>query len=698
MSTTEQLIAGGSGQTKVTAAHLQQLAYIYVRQSSPKQVLHNQESQLYQRQLTQRAGTLGWPPARIRVIDTDLAQSGKESASRRGFQELVAAVSLGQVGIVFGYEVSRLARNNSDWYHLLDLAAVFNTLIADNDGVYNPRLYNDRLLLGLKGTMSEAELHLLQQRLAAGRLSQVKRGVYQQRLPTGLVRLADGQVVQDPDDQVRHVIELVFAKFHELGSARQVVYYCRRENIRLPRRQSRGPHAGQVVWKLPSDAAIREMLCNPAYAGAFAYGRRQMDPVRHQPNQPNSGRLARTMDDWVHLQPQVYPAYIPWAQFLANQEQLRQNVANFAPGPASRPGAVRAGDALLQGLVVCGFCGCHMHVLHKHTLRYACSILRGRGEPACQWVRAPGVDEVVVQAFFEALRPAQLDTLETTLAAQQVERARLEQHWAEQLKRAQYDAHLAGRQYQAVDPENRLVAAELERRWETKLQELQQVQVAQTQFQQQQPKRFELSPERRRQFQALSDTLPELWPELSNRQKKDLVRALIAQVILRRVQPDQVEIRIVWVSGHYTDRAAQLPILRQEHTTDHARLVQRIQEVWQANLSDEAAAAQLTAEGFHSARRTQITPFTVAKIRREHGWKLPWTQHRRAVEVEGQLTLNGLAARLGTTRQWLYHRIESEIIAPEFISRHPASNVILVRNDPELLKFLRRRLAEAKLS
>jgi DNA invertase Pin-like site-specific DNA recombinase len=294
---------------KITDEHLERLACIYVRQSTMKQVAQNQESQHYQYRLQQRAQSFGWREERIRVIDQDMGLSGAEATARRGFQQLVAEVSLGQVGIIFGYEVSRLARNNRDWYQLLDLAAMMGSLIADNDGVYDPRLYNDRLLLGLKGTMSEAELHLLRQRLEQGRMSQVKRGAYRQQLPTGYVRLPDRTVVKDPDDQVRHVIKLMFAQFEALGSVNRVARYLRRQKILLPRRQKYGPQAGQICWKVASEAAVTDTLKNPAYAGAFAYGRRQVDPRLRKAGQPASGRRRKPMPFHLHINPgktQVY--------------------------------------------------------------------------------------------------------------------------------------------------------------------------------------------------------------------------------------------------------------------------------------------------------------------------------------------------------------------------------------------------------
>jgi len=298
-----------AGQSKLTKEHWKRLACVYVRQSTLKQVQHNRESQVNQYQLVERAEVLGWPRERIHVIDADLGVSGKSSENRTGFKELVAEVSLGHVGIIFGYEVSRLARNNGDWYHLLDLAAVFGTLIADTDGIYDPKLYNDRLLLGLKGTMSEAELHLIRNRLDAGRLSQVHRGEFRQMLPTGLVRLDDGSVVKDPDEGIRHTIALVFHSFDEHGSCRQVVRVRSFAGILLPRRQTGGMYRGQLLWKDASEAAIYEMVQNPAYAGAFVYGRRPGDPARQMvSNRPIQVRRPR--EEWVQIKQEVYPAYI----------------------------------------------------------------------------------------------------------------------------------------------------------------------------------------------------------------------------------------------------------------------------------------------------------------------------------------------------------------------------------------------------
>jgi DNA invertase Pin-like site-specific DNA recombinase len=683
-----------SGQSKITPTHQQHLAYIYVRQSTLKQVRENRESQVYQYNLRETAHALGWSRERIRVIDADLGLSGRESEHREGFKELVAEVSLGHVGIIFGYEVSRLARNNRDWYHLMDLAAIFGTLLADGDGIYDLNLHNDRLLLGLKGTMSEAELHILRQRLDGGRLSQVKRGEYRQHLPTGLVRQADGSVVKDPDDQIRHVIELVLTKFAELGSCRQVLRYLRREKILLPRHQTAGLYKGELLWKAPSDAAIYDIIRNPAYAGAFAYGRKQIDPTRHNPARRATGRLKKPMAEWLHLQQNVYPAYISWAQYLANQERLRQNAINYTEHGQVAQGASRDGAALLQGLARCGHCGCALRITYRHCHRYFCDALKKRfDESGCLSIHGPSIDEAVIQAFFEALQPAQLDALEAILQEQQLERHRLSQHWQDRLKRAQYEARLAERQYHLVDPDNRLVAAELERRWEQKLGQLQETQEAYERFQQTLPP-TNLPPDLREQFQHISTTLPDLWPALSNSQKKELLRSLIAQVILTRETPDQVAAKIVWVSGHYSLVYAQPPILREQDVTGYDEMVSRIESLWQQGLDDDQMAAQLTQAGFHTARSTEVGPDTVMKIRLAHGWHHNLARSRNALELDGHLTARGLAARLGVERTWVYNRLKRGIIDPSYVIRDPQSQVYLFKDDPELIAQLKQLLPE----
>jgi DNA invertase Pin-like site-specific DNA recombinase len=402
-----------SGHLKITSAHLERLAIVYVRQSSAKQVRQNQESQFNQRALVERAQALGWHRQRIQVLDADLGQSAAHADGRDDFKALAAEVALGHVGIIFGWEVSRLARNNSDWYQLLDLAALFGTLIADVEGIYDPRLYNDRLLLGLKGTMSEAELHMLHQRMAAGRLSKVARGEYVQHLPTGLVRLPDHSVVKDPDDQVRQVIELVFAKFEELGSCQKVLRFFKHNEILLPRHQTSSFQYGELLWKKPSAAIIYSILCNPAYAGAFVYGRRPSDPTRKIPGRHATGFVRKPLTEWAYVRHDVYPAYITWEQFLANQAKMRDNAMRHDERTRQCRGAPRTGAALLQGLATCGECGHIMKAVYKPGVRYICDGLSKEfAEPMCASMDGPSIEALVVRAFFDAIQPAQLDALE----------------------------------------------------------------------------------------------------------------------------------------------------------------------------------------------------------------------------------------------------------------------------------------------
>jgi len=690
MNSTQQ----GGGHLKITPVHLQRLAVVYIRQSSGKQVRQNQESQLNQRALVQRAEALGWHRQRIQVLDGDLGQSGASTEGRDDFKALAAEVALGHVGIVFGWEVSRLARNNADWYHLLDLAAIFGTLIADIEGIYDPRLYNDRLLLGLKGTMSEAELHMLRQRLNAGRLSKVARGEYVQHLPTGLIRLPDNRVVKDPDDQVRHVIELLFAKFAELGSCQKVLRFFKRQAILLPRHQTSGFHKGELLWKKPSAAAIYDILCNPAYAGAFAYGRRPKDPTRQIPGRHATGVVRKPMEEWIHLQQDVYPAYITWDEYLANQARLHDNAARQADRLSRGAGTPREGASLLQGLATCGECGHVMRTVYKPGVRYICNgLTKEFAEPMCAQLDGPSVERAVVEAFLAAIQPAQLDALAALGAQRQQERTQVERHWEQQIQRATYEAHLARRRYEAVDPANRLVAAELERGWEEALLALRTTQEDAERFHQEviMP---ELDPELRHQLEHMAQALPELWDSgrLTNEHKKLLLRSLISRVILRRIAPDQVEVKMVWVSGHFSVDYVTPPIHRQADVSRYTEMVARIHDLWDAGKNDADIAATLTDEGFHSARSAHVTPATVLKIRNQQHWVSNYHKHRLADKVDGLWTIHGLCRELDIDRDWFYRRIYSGALsAPDVIRKPPYGNY-LIRDDPELIECLRQEV------
>lgn len=677
---------------KILSEHLEGLAIIYVRQSSPKQVLHNKESQELQYQLQHRAHALGWSFERIRIIDSDLGRSGSEATGRTGFQELVTEVSLGHAGIVFGYEVSRLARNNQDWYHLLDLAAVFGTLIADNDGVYDPKLYNDRLLLGLKGTMSEAELHLIRQRLEAGRLNQVKHGTYRQKLPTGYVRRPDGVVEKDPDDQIRHTIELVFSKFQELGTITKLIRYFRHNQILLPRCQAFGPQTKQIVWKTANEYALSDILDNPAYAGVFAYGRRQADPRLRKPGRPSTGLRRKPIEEWLQCQQDVYPAYLSWEQYRANRERIEQNGVLFREKREKAQGFVRGGAGLLQGMVVCGHCGHHMRTVYKNVPHYVChGIFRTTTAPnTCSSVRSPIVNEVVVKAFFEAINPAQLDALDAILAAQQQERGQLDHQWQEQLKRVQYEAHLAQRQFDAVDPDNRLVAGELERRWETCLQQLHQVEEAYHHFQQT-PVPEKIPASLRETFQNISSRLPDLWEELSNIQKKELLRSLIRRIIITRPVPDRIEMRIVWISGFYTDHACLTPILGEKQVTGYEQMVGRVRELCDLGWNDQRIADQLTQDGFHSARSPEVTTRCVQKIRLKRGCYLRHELISGSNEWNDYWTVNGLAAQVGVKESVIYGYIYARAIPPELTLHEPNTGIYLFQKDAGLVERLKNR-------
>src|SRR3954451_20709364 len=532
------------GSELVKPHHLGRRAVIYVRQSTPHQVLGNQESLRLQYALRQRARELGWREADIDVIDADLGLSGAAAAHRQGFKELVARVTLGEAGLILSTEVTRLARNCSNWYPLLGLCGYRACLAADRDGVYDPGSLNGRPLLGLKGTMSELELHLLRGRLTAGLLSKAARGELALQLPAGLVRDADGRVTKDPDREVRDRLALIFATFLEQGSVAKVMRSLKTRRLAVPRRD----RFGEVAWRAPTTGMLGDILKTPAYAGAFVYGRTR-SCHRHYA----SGKLATTacpMAEWKVVVQGKYPAYLDWDSFERIQAMLRDNHAEYVRNRTR--GVPRDGAALLQGTVWCGQCGHKMAVQYKAGNRYVCNHLRAtRGEPVCQHLPADPIDAEVVAAFLAAVTPAELEAWARADDDRRRAEAALDRAEGLQVERLRYQAALAERQFRRVDPDNRLVAAELEHRWELALRELRQAEDALARHRAARAEPEALSAEDRARFLTLGPRLPALWrqPAMTRERKKALLRSLIDKVVLRRMAAERIGIRIVWRGG-----------------------------------------------------------------------------------------------------------------------------------------------------
>jgi len=590
---------------KIQNQHRERLAIVYVRQSTVQQVHEHQESTRMQYGLTQRAEDLGWPRERIVVIDDDLGKSATSAEGRAGFQKLVSEVSLDHVGIIFGIEMSRLARSCKDWHQLLEICSLFRTLIADLDGVYDPAQYNDRLLLGLKGTMSEAELHILQQRLNQGRLSKARRGELIAAVPTGYVQRLSGEVTFDPDEQVQQVIRLIFRKFSELGTLNAVLRYLVQQKIHIGIRVREGAAKGELEWHPPNRVLLQNILKHPIYAGAYAYGRRQVDPRRKIPGRPASGRVVCATQGWLALLKDRFPAYISWEHYEQNLARLFANRAR-----AETLGTARNGTALLSGLARCAVCGCRMTVQYKTDSQhytYVCSRRRSDyGEAACQQLSGACLDAFVREQVLRALEPAALEL--SLVAAERVEgeRTDLDRLWQQRLERATYEAERAARQYRLVEPENRLVARQLEREWEEKLAAKQQLNEEYDRFRQQQPRL--LTEGERAAIRRLATDIPKLWdaPTTTPAERKEILRQVIERVVVRaQGETERVAVVIHWVGGIQTHAEVIRPVGRLEQLSYYPALCERLRTLAAEGMAVEAIAERLNAEGFRPPKRRE---------------------------------------------------------------------------------------------
>jgi DNA invertase Pin-like site-specific DNA recombinase/uncharacterized protein YndB with AHSA1/START domain/predicted DNA-binding transcriptional regulator AlpA len=605
--------------SKIKPTHTHRAACVYIRQSTPGQVEHNRESTARQYALADRASQLGWPKEQVVIIDEDLGLSGSSTDKRSGFARLTSEVALAHVGIVLGLEVSRLARNNADWYRLLELCGVTDTLIGDNDGVYHPALFNDRLLLGLKGTMSEAELHIIRARLDGGIRNKAARGELRRGLPVGFVwGEQDGEVLFHPDEAVTGAIRTVFERFAEFGSARRVWLWFRSEALSFPLQTTPAGMPGPIRWVAPTYTALHHVLTNPVYAGAYTYGKTKCERYLDEHGSVRKRMHHLPMEQWAVLIPDHHPGFIDWATFQANQARLDSNTR---PQPHQAGGAVREGSALLQGIATCGHCGRRLHTHYRgrnSTPGYHCAgkdLVQGRGV-YCLNVGGLAVEQAVADAFIKAVTPAGVEATLLTLEQLQANYDAALSQWRLQVERARYEAERAERRYRNVEPENRLVARGLESEWENRLRELAAAEVELRRREQQRP--TTLTAEQLMLIHRLGSDIRQVWhaATTTDRDRKELLRTLLEEVAfnLKRAE-GHAHLTLRWRGGAITMLDVPVPRFRPmgpRTDEDTISLLRRLAALY----SDEVIAGILNRQERKTATGERFTANQVGSLRR----------------------------------------------------------------------------------
>jgi len=679
-------------QRKVKSEHLDRSAYLYIRQSTVHQVFENPESAKRQYDLRRRAIALGWPDESVIVVDSDLGQSGASAEDREGFKRLVSEVGTGQAGIVMGLEVSRLARSSADWHRLLEICALTDTLILDEDGIYDPTNFNDRLLLGLKGTMSEAELHVLKARLHGGLWSKARRGELKLGLPVGLAYDAADRVVLDPDKQVQESMRLFFETFCRTGSALATTKYFLKNEIKFPRKLRTGPNKGTVVWGELDHAKAIQLLHNPRYAGAFAFGRSKTR------RKPDGGTIVKKLprEQWDTLILDAHPGYISWSEYEENQRRLLENAG--AHGLDRRKNPPREGPALLQGLAVCGICGSRM-VVHYYDRKgrtvpqYVCwKNWIATSNHKCQTVSGLYLDDAVGSLLVEAVAPLALDV---SLTVQEELRQRIEdadRMRRKHVERTRYEAELAKRRYMRVDPDNRLVADSLEADWNNKLREWND---AQREYERlRDADRMLIDEEQKAAMLALATDFPRLWndPNTSPREKKRMARLMIEDVTL--IKNKNITAHVRFKGGATRTITVPTPLPAGQLVKTSADVVAEVDRLTNQH-TDSQVAAILNERGFKSGTGKAFNTHTVRNIRRAYGVKSLYEKLRE----KGMLTKREMAARLGITpvrvKIWARHGLVKGHVCNDMGERlyeDPGSNPPVKRNGQRLSK--RRRFPE----
>jgi DNA invertase Pin-like site-specific DNA recombinase len=646
--------------SKITPQHLSRPAYIYVRQSTNAQVLHHQESTERQYALRTMALELGWSESAIRTLDRDLGMTGTEMTRREDFKTLVADVSMGQVGAVFALEVSRLARSNLDWHRLLELCALTTTLVIDEDGCYDPSDFNDGLLLGLKGTMAQAELHFLHARLQGGKLNKAKKGELRFPLPVGYGYDEQGRIVPDADAEVRGAVAMVFRLFRETGSAYAVVHRFTELGLRFPKRAYGGAWDGKIIWGRLSHSRVLGVLKNPSYAGMYVFGRYQYRREISVDGEVRKRLQAVAMPDWrVSLQ-EHHEGYVTVEEFIKNREQLQKNCTHGEETILSGP--AREGLALLQGLLLCGHCGHALTVRYRGNggicPTYQCNLLRREGlaTKSCMVFRCDLLDGVIVEVMLKALQPAELELAMAALHELESRDQGILHQWQMRLQRAEYEVALAERRYQEVDPAHRLVAGTLERRWNDALVHLEDLKKEAAEFQRREA--HVATPEQKAKVMALARDLPRLWhaPTTQCKDRKRMLRLLIKDITVEKpAHQKQLLVHIRWQGGACTGISVQLPLNIADRVRYPSAVVDKVREL-ACHLPDSEIADQLNREGQASAKGLPYTVKIIQWIRCRY--RIPPAELKRPEE----LTVRQVAEQFGTSDQVVYYWIGHGVI------------------------------------
>jgi len=674
---------------KIQSHHQQKSACIYLRQSTMFQVIHNSESTDRQYALQHQALQYGWPQHLIRIMDADLGQSGSNTTYRQDFKTLVAEVSMGNVGAIFVLEASRLSRSSADWNRLLELCSLTQTLIIDQDGIYDPSQFNDQLLLGLKGTMSQAELHLIRGRLHGAKINKAKRGELRFPIPVGYIYDEDGNIVLDPDKQVCHTIQLLFDLFQEKQSAYHVVRYFGEHNIQFPKRSYGGRWKGKLVWGRLSHARALTILNHPFYAGVYTFGRYKTHKIINAQGEIVSTLKKQPMNQWPVMIKDHHCTYISYQTFEKNIQQLQLNKTNLIKHAI--PSCVREGGSLLQGLMLCGVCGRRMTIRYintnnKYVPTYECNWKKREGLSgnSCFSFRADIADPVIEKNIINVLTPQNISIACKALQQLQKRHTAMDNQWEMNIQRCQYNTDLAQRRFEQVDPANRLVAASLEKNWNLQLEKLAEVQQQYQEYMKNQQKQFCFD---EKQIEQLAVHIPSLWASTkNNKDKKRIIRLLISDITVTKDRATKtLSLNVRWKAGATQQLQMTLPPNNADKLRYPAELINKVRMLTEQYTDDRKTAALFNEQGLLSSTGKPFTKSMIEWIRHKHRIPIP------KIKADNEFTVAQMQHMFNISRHMVYYWIERKYIA----ARKLTDNSFLITITPSCIQKLKQMITDS---